>query len=543
MLQSGAAGTEVPPEIACWLKSRLQEELLKPHPTLECFMKYFLQKPWTPTPPHVKRCLPKEIELGVLQSGECLNYTWSNSLLLAEALAHGSCGESVTPCNDRMAFLGKHVVEALVVVLLRDPSFAKRLQFRGPQAVAWSPRGGGKTMELDTKPAEDTQKDLFAWRKACCNHLAYARTAVAPLSLHTRGLKPVNQDLKAGMIEFALLLQRLDAHSKTSAQNESFNPWPYIIKNGAPRALGDAFLAVAGAIYLDSSWRQAKKILRPILEKHIESCEPLVGMLLQCDQASVHTVGEDELEVDSLLHLLREVKEHKTLDRLAFAPGPDIDQVANAFQFNDFHVCRVYHSEETKFVQACSPRAAEIKACLIDALPRDDLPSLPEGEDDVNELCMVATSNNSHEGEDDVNESGGAIHCPFCDMWLNGPTQWEDHKIGKKHTKNINRSKAGQKSKAKAKAKAKAKDGKDTVGEDAGDPSSPGADPNANQHHPCAHYPYPSTSSPYGYPQLVSYSYCPPYNQYPFMTSYHDIIQHSDMIQHPPHPGPHAELQ
>ena len=22
-------------------------------------------------------------------------------------------------------------------------------------------------------------------------------------------------------------------------------------------------------------------------------------------------------------------------------------------------------------------------------------------------------------------------------MWLNGPTQWEDHKIGKKHKKNI----------------------------------------------------------------------------------------------------------
>ena len=321
----------------------------------------------------------------------------------------------------------------------------------------------------------------------------------------------MNQDLKAGMIEFALLVQRLDAHSKTSAQNESFNPWPYIIKNGAPRALGDAFLAVAGAIYLDSSWRQAKKILRPILEKHIESCEPLVGMLLQCDQASVHTVGEDELEVDSLLHLLREVKEHKTLDRLAFAPGPDIDQVVNAFQFSDFHVCRVYHAEETKFVQGCSPRAAEIKACLIDALPRDDLPSLPQGEDDVNELCKVATSSNSSDNP------GGAIYCPTCDMWLNSSTQLEDHRIGKKHTKNINRSNAGQ----KAKAKSPLKDGKDKVGEGAGDPSSPGADPSANQHHPCSHYPYPPTSSPYGYPQPVL---CfPPYNQYPYMTSYHDM--------------------
>ena len=28
-----------------------------------------------------------------------------------------------------------------------------------------------------------------------------------------------------------------------------------------------------------------------------------------------------------------------------------------------------------------------------------------------------------------------AIYCDCCKMWLNGPTQWEDHKIGKKHKK------------------------------------------------------------------------------------------------------------
>ena len=28
-----------------------------------------------------------------------------------------------------------------------------------------------------------------------------------------------------------------------------------------------------------------------------------------------------------------------------------------------------------------------------------------------------------------------AVYCAGCDMWLNGPTQWEDHKRGKKHRK------------------------------------------------------------------------------------------------------------
>ena len=30
----------------------------------------------------------------------------------------------------------------------------------------------------------------------------------------------------------------------------------------------------------------------------------------------------------------------------------------------------------------------------------------------------------------------GAVYCEGCEMWLSGATQWEDHKIGKKHKKN-----------------------------------------------------------------------------------------------------------
>ena len=35
-----------------------------------------------------------------------------------------------------------------------------------------------------------------------------------------------------------------------------------------------------------------------------------------------------------------------------------------------------------------------------------------------------------------VNEDG-AVYCKHCEMWLNGPTQWEDHKISKNHKKNV----------------------------------------------------------------------------------------------------------
>ena len=30
------------------------------------------------------------------------------------------------------------------------------------------------------------------------------------------------------------------------------------------------------------------------------------------------------------------------------------------------------------------------------------------------------------------------IFCKYCEMWLNSPKQWEDHKIGKRHMKYAN---------------------------------------------------------------------------------------------------------
>ena len=34
-----------------------------------------------------------------------------------------------------------------------------------------------------------------------------------------------------------------------------------------------------------------------------------------------------------------------------------------------------------------------------------------------------------------------AVYCKECQTWLNGPRQFEDHKIGKKHRKNVQKAK------------------------------------------------------------------------------------------------------
>ena len=64
------------------------------------------------------------------------------------------------------------------------------------------------------------------------------------------------------------------------------------------------------------------------------------------------------------------------------------------------------------------------------------LPDLPGESSDEEE------EQPSEEGAENVTavpEAVGAKYCEICHMMLNGPTQYDDHKIGKKHKKNINK--------------------------------------------------------------------------------------------------------
>ena len=45
--------------------------------------------------------------------------------------------------------------------------------------------------------------------------------------------------------------------------------------------------------------------------------------------------------------------------------------------------------------------------------------------------------------DDEANEQAMAVYCKECQTWLNGPRQWADHKIGKKHRKNVQKARQG----------------------------------------------------------------------------------------------------
>ena len=52
---------------------------------------------------------------------------------------------------------------------------------------------------------------------------------------------------------------------------------------------------------------------------------------------------------------------------------------------------------------------------------------------DIGHLIPAQVPANVTQNFDDYS---GAVFCEPCEMWLNGPTQWEDHKISRKHKKN-----------------------------------------------------------------------------------------------------------
>ena len=57
--------------------------------------------------------------------------------------------------------------------------------------------------------------------------------------------------------------------------------------------------------------------------------------------------------------------------------------------------------------------------------------------------------------EKNENSTSIAVYCKQCQAWLNGPRQLEDHKIGKKHRKNVQKEKAAKEQQTAAAIKAK----------------------------------------------------------------------------------------
>ena len=61
------------------------------------------------------------------------------------------------------------------------------------------------------------------------------------------------------------------------------------------------------------------------------------------------------------------------------------------------------------------------------------------GVDDVSRADDPSAPTVEPEDEDSIGGSNAPVFCEQCNMWSNGPTQWWDHVIGKKHQRSVHR--------------------------------------------------------------------------------------------------------
>ena len=422
-----------------------------------------------------RRSVLRDIDLAKLQRE--LQHEFDRGELLAEANTHSAAFEAERCSNDRLAFLGGYVVEALIAELLVERlattsvCCARKNGFRQSGKDAFS-EGVEKTGDIVSLVA------LKAWWHACCNHAAYACSCVR-LSLHEEALLArdgVPKELQDSAMAFA---EELNLLSKEHGED----PWPSIQSYGAPRALGDLFLANLAATFLDGTWRDVKMATLPALRTHMDFSEPLAKELQRSFAGSSGSVtrqpgpgrvlraGDDIAgickQVDSCLNRATLCKTH--MMEVLTPPRPpvleeDSDESTNpqvdvrehvnnvlSMELSDVHLHAMGEGQSTCLVLACSPRAAQHRAIYASR------------EGGLKDMCAPSPSPPPLVDQTPPpaqNTQGEAVHCPDCDMWLNGPTQWEDHKIGKKHIKNT---KPGAKQKPTQKKK---KDQSESVPQD-----------------------------------------------------------------------------
>ncbi len=385
-----------------------------------------------------------------------LQHKFRNPQHLVEALTHGSVLASATPSFERLAVIGESAVQHYIARKLADcarfpmartalaPTTAK--EFATPHEV--TPWADVVTLTEDVAPqddelamaaASDNYNIMQQKKDACCNHVSYAYMCVK-LGLHTALQHSGSAELRTSIKHFARIAERGERGDEQP---------PKLVElaevGGAPRCLGDAFLACVGAITLDGVSGTAADTL---LGEHLMHCAafaddriPSLAKAAKLDEQASH---EKFLEAVSRAGpaigrawtlALAPPPPSEGEEMTATTARPETDQRELAKVLSDVNAREI----NGELYVGVSPRAMELSASRSGPgsgawEPRDeDAGAAAEEGSSASEASDAAGGRREDEPQD------GAVYCQDCEMWLNGPTQWEDHKFGKKHKKNLQR--------------------------------------------------------------------------------------------------------
>ena len=158
------------------------------------------------------------------------------------------------PCNDRLAVMGLYALEALVGLQLRDKFCAQSGDddFIDPAHV----KGDLLFSQVLRLGAMDSSINDHCKQVACA-------VTCARLKLH-KNLELADEDLAKQVDRFAYLVAQ-----DFGVTDSNRDQWSCLVGQGVIRILGDLFLAVIGAILLDSNFATLREELYDIVETHM----------------------------------------------------------------------------------------------------------------------------------------------------------------------------------------------------------------------------------------------------------------------------------
>ena len=299
-------------------------------------------------------------------------------------------------------------------------SFCSPRDWKGWASTESSCVSSDQTEERDRiRTVDELQRRLGG----CCNHASYARSCVN-LGLHEAVHKAMIPDLEESIRKFARLVDKEKRENKGR-----------LYRTGAPKVLGDVFAACVGATVMDADHMEAREMWR----QHHGECAPLKLEVPhgRCCGPSDPVVTKDAFQ-EAVPHA------RNSIARWLVHIGSAGEAQARAdfkLAFACSDVCLVEVAGRVHIGN--SPRAITNRLCVEESTSRS------ESEDEMDEEEFIA-ENRTAEVMQSTPEDEGRIYCPLCDMELNGPTQWADHEIGKKHRKAVKRKQAEQKLTGKA---------------------------------------------------------------------------------------------
>ena len=391
------------------------------------FMERYAERPWQVVPPCVNASFPVLKGTDLAQLEAYLGYKFCNCALLLEALTHPSMDtQSMTPSNAKLAFLGSLIAEALVVELLLDSaSFCTAETARHdtvPRAstyavtvgqdkcVRW-PDGSREVNSKGINSLEELQRQLAA----CCSSVACADSATR-LGLH-KGLQCRSPQLEEDMRCFSRVRRQALRSGDEAAS------WRKVLAHGAPKALGDVFLATVAAVVLD---RGTLKAAMHILLEHVRYCSALHD-LPKSQEVETWTLAETlDTQLHEALELAGPVFDRAAvkaeirdgaLDATQGQPGVQVPTPT----LQDVHLFKLREDgSDWRLICDVSPRTAKLRAPFLDDMG-----------------CKPCSDSDEESTQEDKLES---VTCHICKMLLNGRNQYQDHLKGKRHRKSLTQS-------------------------------------------------------------------------------------------------------